>query len=76
MCFLNVKRLRDLISLSMASSPQEDGERIFFFALGGLYYGEPWWREAIWGKCCFLVLGGDHLRFSSLDTSQAKSAFS
>ena len=54
---------------------QKDGGNNFF-ALAGLYCGEPLWEETIWGGCCFLVLRGGHLRFNSLHSSLGKSAWS
>ena len=41
----------------MLSSPQEDGG-IIFFALGGLYCGEPWWGEGYLGGMLFFSLRG------------------
>ena len=56
----------------MLSSPQKDGD--FFFSLCGVLL----WRTLVEGGylegCCFLVLGESHLRFSSLNPPQEKSA--
>ena len=40
----------------LTSSSQND--RMIFFVLRGLYYGEPWWGRLCGWKCCFLVLRG------------------
>lgn len=40
----------------LTSSSQND--KMIFFVLRGLYYGEPWWGRLYGWKCCFLVLRG------------------
>ena len=47
-----------------------------FFALGGIYIGEPCWKRLYGDGCRFIVLRGDHPRFSSLHRSQGKSSCS